>query len=81
MRFHAAAALSAAALLAGSVNADAQSVLSEASSSVSSVASDASAAESSASATSTGIELPTFTVSTQETSPPNTSHQELYDIL
>ncbi|KAE8444995.1 hypothetical protein EG329_014001 [Mollisiaceae sp. DMI_Dod_QoI] len=55
MRFHATAAISAAALLAGSVNADAQSVLSEASSSVSSVASEAT------SSTSTAIELPTFT--------------------
>jgi calnexin len=41
MRFSATAAISAAALLAGTVNADAQSVLSEASSSVSSAASEA----------------------------------------
>jgi calnexin len=59
MRFSATAAISAAALLAGSVNADAQSVLSEASSSVSSVASEATSSTS----TSTAIELPTFTVS------------------
>ena len=57
MRFHAASAISAAALLAGSVRADAQSVLSEASSSVSSVASEAT------SATSSAVELPTYTVS------------------
>ncbi|TVY42293.1 Calnexin-like protein [Lachnellula subtilissima] len=57
MRFPA-AAISAAALLAGSVNADAQSVLSEASSSVSSVASDASSVVESATS---GPELPTFT--------------------
>ncbi|KAH8648975.1 Calreticulin family-domain-containing protein [Tricladium varicosporioides] len=56
MRFHATAAISAAALLAGSVNADAQSVLSEASSSVSS-------ATESASATSSLPDLPTFTPS------------------
>jgi calnexin len=55
MRFHATAALSAAALLAGTVNADAQSVLSEAASSVASEVS--SAVESS-----TSIELPAFTV-------------------
>ncbi|KAM3066842.1 hypothetical protein ACMFMG_006991 [Clarireedia jacksonii] len=59
MRFSKTAALSAAALLAGSVNADAQSVLSEASSSVSSAATEASSSVSSA--TSTGIVLPTFT--------------------
>ncbi|KAF7938144.1 hypothetical protein BELL_0045g00070 [Botrytis elliptica] len=59
MRFHTTAAFSAAALLATSVNADAQSVLSEASSSVSSAATEASSSVSSA--TSTGIELPTFT--------------------
>lgn len=58
MKLHATAAISAAALLAGSVNADAQSVLSEASSSVSSVASEAT------SSTSTAIELPTFTPTT-----------------
>ncbi|KAH6666579.1 calreticulin [Halenospora varia] len=56
MRFHATAAISAAALLAGSVNADAQSVLSEASSAVSS-------ATESTSATSSLPELPTFTPS------------------
>jgi hypothetical protein len=56
MRFSATAALSAAALLTGTVNADAQSVLSEASSSV---ASDASSVASSAT---TAPELPTFTV-------------------
>ncbi|KAF4634161.1 hypothetical protein G7Y89_g3943 [Cudoniella acicularis] len=61
MRFHATVALSAAALLAGSVNADAQSVLSEASSSVSSVASDASSA---ASSSTSAPELPTFTPTT-----------------
>lgn len=55
MRFSAAATVSAVALLAGTVHADAQSVLSEASSSVASVASDA------ASSTSSAIELPTFT--------------------
>lgn len=54
-------AVSAAVLLARSVNADAQSVLSEASSSVASVASDASSAATSA--TSTSVELPTFTPS------------------
>ena len=63
MRFSVAAAISAAALLAGTVNADAQSVLSEASSSVASDAS--SVAESS---TSAAPELPTFTVSIQITS-------------
>ncbi|CAG8955455.1 hypothetical protein HYFRA_00010321 [Hymenoscyphus fraxineus] len=57
MRFH--AAISAAALLAGSVNADAQKPLNEASSSVSSAAADASPAPSSASP-----ELPTFTPTT-----------------
>ncbi|KAH8815036.1 calnexin precursor [Xylogone sp. PMI_703] len=55
MRFHSAAALSAAALLAGTVNADAQSVLSEASSSVSSAATEATSSSS--------IEVPTFTPS------------------
>ncbi|TVY78190.1 Calnexin-like protein [Lachnellula suecica] len=59
MRFPATAAFSAAALLAGSANADAQSVLSEASSSVSSVASDVSSVATSA--TSSLPELPTFT--------------------
>jgi len=59
MRFHATAALSAAALLAGSVQADAQSVLSEASESISSVATEASSSVESA--TSTAIVLPTFT--------------------
>jgi calnexin len=62
MRFYATAALSAAALLAGSVNADAQSVLSEASSSVSSAATEASSSVESATSTSS-IEVPTFTVS------------------
>jgi calnexin len=57
MRFPTTAAISAAALLAGTVNADAQSVLSEASSSVSSAVSEAT------SATSSLPELPTFTVS------------------
>lgn len=61
MRFSATAAVSAAALLSGTVYADAQSVLSEASSSVASAASDASSAASSA--TSSIPELPTFTVS------------------
>lgn len=69
MRFQAAAALSAVALLAGSVNADAQSILSEAISSVSSAAgeasTEASSVASSATETSTSIELPTFTVSSQ----------------
>jgi calnexin len=66
MRFTAAAAAISTALLAGSVYADAQSVLSDASSSISSVASEASASGSSLveSATS-GPELPTFTVSCQ----------------
>ncbi len=62
MRFSATAALSAAALLAGTVNADAQSVLSEASSSVSSVASEASSVVETSS-TASIPELPTFTVS------------------
>jgi calnexin len=62
MRFSAAAAISAAALLAGTVNADAQSVLSEASPSV---AGDASSVVESS--TSAAPELPTFTVSTQIT--------------
>lgn len=57
MRFHATAALSAAALLARSAHADAQSVLSE------EVSSASSAVESATSAT--AIELPTFTVSTR----------------
>lgn len=61
MRFYATAATAAVALLAGSVHADAQSVLSEASSSVSSVATEASSAVESA--TSGTPELPTFTVS------------------
>ena len=64
MRFSATAATAAVALLAGSVHADAQSVLSEASSSASSVATEASSAVESA--TSSAIEVPTFTVS-----PPN----------
>lgn len=68
MRFYATAAFSAAALLAGSVNADAQSVLSEASSSVSSAATEASSVVESA--TSTSIELPTFTVSASFLKPP-----------
>ncbi|RDL36624.1 putative calcium-binding protein cnx1 [Venustampulla echinocandica] len=59
MRFHATAAFSAAALLAG-VKADAQSVLSDASSAASSAASDASSVVSSATA---APELPTFTPS------------------
>ncbi|KAH9221490.1 calreticulin [Leptodontidium sp. 2 PMI_412] len=61
MRFSATAAISAAALLSGTVNADAQSVLSEASSSVASVASDASSAATSATEL---PELPTFTPTT-----------------
>jgi calnexin len=61
MRFYASAALSAAALLAGTANADAQSVLSDASSAASGVASDASSVVESA--TSSSIALPTFTVS------------------
>ncbi len=66
MRFTAAAAVLSTALLAGSVHADAQSVLKDASSSVSSAASEASASGSSLveSATS-GPVLPTFTVSCQ----------------
>lgn len=63
MRFYATAALSTAALLAASVNADAQSVLSEASSAVSSAATEASAAVESSTSTSS-IEVPTFTPST-----------------
>jgi len=54
MRFSTTAAISAAAILAGTVNADAQSVLSEASSSVSSAATEASSAPA----------LPTFTPTT-----------------
>jgi len=54
MRLHTTAALSAAALLAASVNAEAQSVLSEASSSISSAATEETS-------TPTGIALPTFT--------------------
>lgn len=63
MRFTAAAAVLSTALLAGSVQADAQSVLKDASASASSIASEASASGSSLveSATS-GPELPTFTV-------------------
>ena len=61
MRFYATAATAAVALLAGSVHADAQSVLSEASSSASSVATEAESAVESA--TSGTPELPTFTVS------------------
>ena len=67
MRFSATAAISAAALLTGTVNADAQSVLSEASSSVASVASDASSAATSATEL---PELPTFTVSSRAISLP-----------
>lgn len=77
MRFYATAALSAAALLAGSVNADAQSVLSEASSSVSSVASDASSVVESATSSSTSIELPTFTVSCASHVTLEATHQAL----
>lgn len=64
MRFNAAAtAVFSTALLASSVNADAQSVLSDASVAAESVIADASSTVSSAveSAT-TGPELPTFTV-------------------
>lgn len=63
MRFNAAAVLSTA-LLAGSVHADAQSVLKDASASASNVVAEASSSASSLveSATS-GPELPTFTVS------------------
>jgi hypothetical protein len=72
MRFYATAALSAAAFLAGTVNADAQSVLSEASSSASSAASDASSSTSSvASSASSAPELPTFTVSIKARKHPN----------
>lgn len=67
MRFSATAAISAAALLSGTVSADAQSVLSEASSSVASVASDASSAATSATEL---PELPTFTVSFRAASLP-----------
>jgi calnexin len=66
MRFSATAAISAAALLAGTVSADAQSVISEASSSVSSAASDASSSVASSS-TASLPELPTFTVSSPQT--------------
>jgi calnexin len=62
MRFYATAATAAVALLAGSVHADAQSVLSEASSSVSSVATEASSAVESA--TSSSSALPIFTPTT-----------------
>lgn len=62
MRSSLLAALSAAALLSGSVNADdAQKILSDAKESVSSVASDASSVVESA--TSSALQLPTFTVS------------------
>ncbi|KAI6717102.1 hypothetical protein PZA11_001659 [Diplocarpon coronariae] len=61
MRFSATAAISAAAVLSGTVNADAQSVLSEASPSVSSVASDATAEASPANDLPA---LPTFTPTT-----------------
>jgi hypothetical protein len=62
MRFNAAAVLSTA-LLAGSVRADAQSVLSEAGSAAESVASDVSGTVSSVvESVTTGPELPTFTV-------------------
>jgi hypothetical protein len=65
MKFSTTAALSAAALLTGTVNADAQSVLSEASSSV--------ATEAVESSTASAPELPTFTVRipTSDSSPQN----------
>jgi hypothetical protein len=66
MRFTAAAAVFSTALLAGSVQADAQSVLKDAGSSVSSVASEASASGSSlVESAISGPVLPTFTVSCQ----------------
>jgi calnexin len=65
MRFYVTAALSAATLLAASVNADAQSVLKDADSSVSSAASEASASSSSVVSSATSeLELPTFTPTT-----------------
>lgn len=60
MRFSATTVLSAAAVLSGTVYADAESIVSDASSSVASVASDAASVASSAT---TAPELPTFTVS------------------
>jgi hypothetical protein len=65
MRFTVATAVLSTALLAGSVHADAQSVLSDASSSASSLATEASSSASSlVESVTSAPELPTFTVST-----------------